>query len=182
MTGNDMTLYFQNKFLISYTALIIVNIVTLSIVFIKIMRGYVKIPHAKFLLYSIVFGALVNSIDLFWEWVSQGPLSITPESAMYMNTVYFVIIHFMYFSIFIYFYSNIVNDHLSNKKVSIIMIPTLLTIILNFFNLKFHMLFYMTPDCKYVRGPAYFLEYIVPYTYLLIPYIKAISIIIDAKK
>lgn len=173
---------YYNDFLSAYSAFIITNIVIMFVVSTKIRLGYVKIPHGRFLIRGITFAMVVNALDLFWKWVDDGPLVLTRYSALWLNTLYFVILHFMYFYVFLYFYAAVTNTHLTDKKIFMMLIPTLMTVTLNLVNVKYHMLFDITPDGKYVRESFYMLEYVVPYTYLLIPYIKSIMIIRNAHK
>lgn len=182
MISNDLTIYFQNKFIAAYTSITITNLLLLIILHVKIKRGYVNIPHAKFLCRTIVFTFMLNIMDCIWEYATYGGMKPTPQIGMLINTVYFIVLHFAYFYLFIYFFSNVVNNALPAKKISFMMVPTLIIILLNLLNLKYHFLFSITPDGRYVREQFCMLEYVLPYLYIPIPWIKNLKLIKKSKE
>lgn len=173
---------YQCKFLVAYSAMNSICYFILIVVAIKIKIGRVKIPHGQFLIKSILFSMIVNTIDTFWKWIEVGPYSVTKSSAMLMNTAYFIALHLMYLYLFLYFYSEVIIRPLQNKRLFFISIPSLIMILVNIINMKYNFLFYISDDLIYTRSDLYMLEYVIPYIYLCVPYIKAFNIVYKSRR
>lgn len=175
-------IFYKYSFFIAYSAINSVCFIMLAVVLYKMRHGPVKIPYSRYLSNNVVFIFILNTIDILWKWIEGMPITISLDMAMLINTVYFIAMHIMYFYLFLYFYVNVNNSTFDTFKIIKMSIPVMITILLNIINMKTGLLFYVTEDMRYTRGSLYILEYVVPYSYLVMPYVKSLSIIIKTKK
>lgn len=172
---------FAKDYLCLYTIFDAMCIVLLIITFYRMRYGTVKVPHADYVS-KIIYPALVVIIlNDIWNWISIAHISGSLTLGWSINILYFVFMQILYFDLFLYFHVSIINKPVDNKKSFLMSIPCIFMIIVNSTDFLHKTIFYVTDDLQYVRGPFYIFEYIIAYTYLLIPYVYALKNVIKSR-
>lgn len=169
-------------FLISHTAMDVICIVLLLIALNRFKRGSIRIPYSQYITTSIMCSFIIIIDNVVWYWFDIGGVLATKLTSYFINITYFIAYQLFFFYMYVYFYLTIINKPMAPKEFLLKMTPCNIMIILNMTDYWHKLFFYSTETSNYVRGIIYPLEFIVPYTYLLVPYFYSLKQIIKYNK